>query len=284
MLALLHNLQRLDLPSLVLSDDAFTSLRDLLPGLRSLTVGELCLSSSHADVDCSWRELRLASCSRECATTPSYAPTVQQLTKLPLAQAGKPTPGLQRLALTGIDCRCITDADVAAVRSSCCRLAAVEGKERRPLMLRCYRPQHLDRVLPLLACFEPHAIRSLEWTMDVFGMITQPSLAALGAALSAEGGNAAVASCHTLTLDCHGFQDDAACAALLPMLMKTPITTVHLRCGYVLQHLAAICCPGSLAAVTRCINLQVFCAPVDVQQAQAAVAAAGKAHLICLRV
>jgi hypothetical protein len=149
--------------------------------------------------------------------------------------------------------------------------------------------QELGRVLPLLACFEPDSIRSLKFMFCFDDLIAQPVLTALGAALSTTGGGgyAAVSGCHTLTLSTlHGFQDDAACAALLPMLMATHITTVD--CGYTHHHpasawLVTACCPDSLAAVTRPITLRLCCEPGVLQQVQAAVAAAGKAELVHLQ-
>jgi hypothetical protein len=72
------------------------------------------------------------------------------------------------------------------------------------------------------------------------------------------------------------------CAALLPMLMATRIdTVVFLASMTSVGQLAAICCPGSLAAVTRRVVLRLLCMPGRaIQQLQASVAAAGKAGLV----
>jgi hypothetical protein len=276
---LTHNLQRLELPSLVLTDDVFTSLHQLLPGLRCVEFKELRLISNHADVGCSWQELRLA---------PDGHHSVQQLTMLPLARAGRHTVGLQRLVLPGIHRDRVggleeISAKVAAVCSSSCRLAPmhVEGE---PLGQFTLGMEYIVRMLPLLSCFEPGSICSLR--LGLWDHMLQSTLAAFGAALAIHGGGyAAVARCHTLTLACTGFQDDATCAALLPMLMATSISEVVITCfgtQVTSAQLAAMCCPNSLAAVTRPISLRVKCAPTDVQQAQAEIAAAGKAHLIRL--
>jgi hypothetical protein len=47
--------------------------------------------------------------------------------------------------------------------------------------------------------------------------ITQSGRNALGAALTTVGGSAvAVAGCHTLKLDCDGWENEAVCGTLLP--------------------------------------------------------------------
>jgi hypothetical protein len=281
-----HNLQRLELPSVDLTDDLFNSLHDLLPGLRCVEFGRVCLKSSHADVDCGWQEMRLGS---------NKAPSLFQLARLPLARAGRQTRGVQRLVLASVDCWRVLDAQVAVMCSSACRLEPlpVAGKQQRHLAF-TLDSQNVERALSLLACFEPDSIRNLELLISGFNFITQPAVAALGGALATTdcGGYAAVARCHTLTLAVNGrwefnfeFLDAAACAALLPMLMATPITTVHLssHCASVAAAwMTAVCCTESLTAVTRPITLRVEHAGC-VQQAQAAINAAGKADLLHLQ-
>ncbi len=288
--SLRHNLQRLELPEMMLTNDLYKSLHELLPGLRCVEFRELSLSSSHADVGCSWQELRLA---------PYGFHSLQQLAMLPLARAGRRTRGVQRLVLLP-RIKCWNDsgdvgANVAAVCSSSCRLAPVLLRGPPPgAVLLSTAPQDLARVLLLLACFEPHSIRGL--CLDVTGHMPQPGVAAVGAALAASGGGAgALARCHTLSLTwpnafdpfTHNacFQDDAACAALLPMLMATPIVTMRFNGTMSTDQLAAICCPDSLAAVTRPIALHVYSmlvTPEDLPLVQAAIAAAGKADVVTL--
>jgi hypothetical protein len=263
-----------------LTDDVFKSLHQLMPGLRCVQVGKLSLATSHADVDCSWQELQL-----HCELP------LCKLLWLPLARAGRQTRGVQRLLLAGIQCVLgpeAIDADVAAVCSSSCRLAPVhvgsdEGKQPEPFTLRVGL-ENLARVLPLLACFESNSIHSLRlcYRRDVL----QPALTALDAALATSGGMAALARCHTLTLDFISFQDDAPFAQLLPMLMATPVRTLCVKSNVSEACLAAICAPHSLAAVTRSITLQGGAwnrrLNVSVEKAEASVNAAGKAHLVRL--
>jgi hypothetical protein len=96
--------------SLRLTNDVYKSLHELLPGLHCIEVGSLMLSSSHADVDCSWQELRFRG---------EIAPNMRQLAWL-----------LQRLVLPGIACVQTTEdsGDIAAVLcSSGCRLASARN-------------------------------------------------------------------------------------------------------------------------------------------------------------
>jgi L-lactate permease len=139
--------------------------------------------------------------------------------------------------------------------------------------------ENLERVLPLLACCEPASIRELTvGTWKRMSAVRHCAIVALGAALGA-GGDAAAGS-HCATLVMHGyFQDDAACAALLPMLMATALVTVRL--GYVLEaQVAAIFCPAALAVVTRSICLHMTCEPDARLLVRAAIDAAGKSHLV----
>jgi hypothetical protein len=275
---LAHNLQRLELPKLCLTNEGFDSIRTQLPGLRCVEFASLSLSSSCADVECSLRELRLVG----YCTSP-----LSQLARLPLARAGNQNQGLQRLVLGGIafwSASVDRDADVAAVCSSSCRLEPVHVEGEQLQHFRLYMGlQDLEGILQLLACFVPDSICSLE--LHFWGL-SQPALAAWGVAMALSGGAAAaLARCHALTLSCRDFQDDAACAALLPMLMTTPVLTLSFQDDVSAARLAAMCSPGSLAAVTRPITLRVRCEPdADVQQAQAAIAAAGKAELVSLTV
>ncbi len=270
-----HNLQRLELPWMELTDDVYKSLHDLLPGLRCVEFGEVFLSSSHADVDCSWQELRLESDTMH---------HLQQLAQLPLARAGK--RGLQRLVLEG----CRMDADVTAVCSSTCQLAPVQtvANQLGSFSLELGW-EHLSHLLPLLRCCAPNSIGSFHVTMShgpcAYG-ISHAALSALGAAFATGGGAAALARCHTLTLD-NCFHAAAVCAALLPMLMTTPIATVWLTTDSITpKQLTALCCPDSLAAVTRPITLRVSVRysnqNVSLRKAQAAIVAAGKADLVRL--
>ncbi len=277
---LTYNLQRLELPSLGLTDELLTTCHSLLPGLRRVEVCRLSLRRSCVDVDCSWQELRMPICEPRYLPPTAYAPSLDELAKLPLAREGK--PGLQRLVLAGLYFWSVDlAAALATVRSSRCRLAAWEIQQRRPFRLVFNGLENLAYLPPVLACFEPDSIHSLE--VEVKGKMSQPVLAALGAAL-ATGGSAAVARCHTLTLAFDdGFQDDAACTSLLPMLMATPITALLFRKRFDIAQLAAICCPESLAAVSRPIRLYVKCVPTVWQQVQAAIDAAGKPNLLCLK-
>jgi hypothetical protein len=106
----------------------------------------------------------------------------------------------------------------------------------------------------------------------------QPTLVALGAA------RPALPTCHTITLERASFQDAAACAALLPLLMTTSIATCSIYSYQLVPEaqLAAICCPDALAAVTRRITLRFSCRDT-MRQMQAAVVAAGKAHVVRTR-
>jgi hypothetical protein len=282
LLVLRHNLQRLELPMLGLTDDVFKVINELLPELRCVEFGNLSLSSSHADVECSWRELR-----------GSYRDALRQLAWLPLARADKPAlRGLQRLVLEGVDCVGDSEeisASVATVCSSTCQLAPLHrGGEQRGAFALYLCSEDFQRVQPLLTRFAPDSIRSLALcpeTPSGHGLATlpHPAMAALGAALATNGGMSALARCHTLKL-VSDFKDAAMCAALLPMLMGTPISTLFIPCRISTAQLAAICCPGSLATVTRPITLRVESRSthniVNVEMAQAAVNAAGKAHLV----
>jgi hypothetical protein len=267
-----HNLQRLELPSTELTDGIFK----LLPELCCVEFWQLSLSCSVADVDCSWRELRLATIEQS---------SLRQLAWLPLARAGRKTPGLQRLELAGINCKYLfgdRDALVAAVRSSTCRLAPVQvaGEQQQRRVVLSGEQDDLELALPLLACFEPDSIFN-------FGLCTgwediSPTvLTALGSLFAIDGA-ASLARCHTLEISFGRWANKVACAALLPMLMATPVTTVVFLSSMTAEQLAAICCPQSLAAVTRRIMLRVRCVPFGLQQAQEAIAAAGKAELLSL--
>jgi hypothetical protein len=279
---LTHNLQRLELPWMELRDDVFKVVNELLPGLRCVEVNSLSLHSSHADVECSWREVRVDSDSVQ---------DLQQLAWLPLARAGRHTRGLQRLVLPPRITCLVNPGDVganaAAVCSSTCQLSPLN--EIGDLSLRFRDSRALESVLPLLACFAPGSMLTLTlslhntWGQGVAAM-SHSALEALAAAAVTTGGTAALARCHKLNLDCDGFQDDAACAALLPMLMVTPIATVDMPFHISVKRLTAMCSPDALASVTRSITLHVCCdsEPDGAQQVEAAIDAAGKAELVRL--
>ncbi len=53
------------------------------------------------------------------------------------------------------------NADVPAVCSSTCQLSHQREGERQPLGLVCVNAHYMERMLPLLACFEPDSLRGL---------------------------------------------------------------------------------------------------------------------------
>jgi hypothetical protein len=72
---LAHNLQRLERPSLELPDVVITAMHQLPPGPRCVEFGRLSLSSSHADADCGWQELRLGNLLGPAPSSAGMAPS-----------------------------------------------------------------------------------------------------------------------------------------------------------------------------------------------------------------
>jgi hypothetical protein len=112
--------------------------------------------------------------------------------------------------------------------------------------------------------------------------MSQSALVALGAALAT--GGTSMLDCCNLVLECHGFQDAAAAySTLLPMLMPTSVKALTILNQVSAAQLAAVCCPDSLAAVTRpvmlALEVEVGHTNQEISQIQAVSDAAGKSQL-----